>query len=225
MKKRKKAKNVRELRENYVLYLELGMIATLVLFLIAFKVDYRPDPNERIVTEKQETVKMEDVIQTKQEKEPPPPPRPQVPMEVPNDEIVEEGTIDINADFDMNKKMSIPEPPREPAKEEDDEEIFVIVEQPPQLIGGLAALQQKIQYPEMARKAGIEGRVFVQFVVNHKGDVENPVITRGIGGGCDQEALRVIKEAKFKPGMQRGRTVKVRYSMPIVFRLTQAHNG
>ncbi len=219
MKKIKRTKTVRKLKENYVLYLELGMIATLVLFLIAFKVDYRPDPGELVTADIQETVNMEDVIQTKQEEEPPQPPRPQVPMEVPNDEIVEEGTIDINAEFDMSQKMSIPEPPGDPA-EEDEEQVFVIVEQPPQLIGGLAALQQKIQYPEIARKAGIEGRVFVQFIVNSKGEVENPVVTRGIGGGCDQEALRVIKEAKFRPGMQRGRTVNVRYSMPILFRLT-----
>lgn len=225
MSKRKGVKTNQSLRKNYVIYLELGMIATLILFLIAFKVEYQPEQKDRNMTERQETVKMEEIVQTKQEHEPPPPPRPQVPMEVPNDEVVEEGTIDISADLNFDEKLDIPPPPSEPKDEkEEDEQIFVIVEQEPELIGGLASLQALIKYPEMARKAGIEGRVYLQFIVNKQGEVENPVVVRGIGGGCDKEALRVIKQAKFRPGMQRGRPVNVRYSMPIVFRLTQVQS-
>ena len=103
--------------------------------------------------------------------------------------------------------------------EEAEEEIFVVVEQMPELIGGIAALQKEIRSPEMARQAGVNGRVFVQFIVDEMGNVSNPVVLRGIGGGCDEEALRVIKKAKFKPGMQRGKAVKVRYVIPIVFKL------
>lgn len=99
------------------------------------------------------------------------------------------------------------------------EDAFTVVEQMPELIGGLVPLQASIQYPEMARRAGIEGRVYVQFVVNEEGDVENPRVIRGIGGGCDEEALRVVREAKFEPGMQRGEPVRVAYSLPFVFRL------
>lgn len=83
----------------------------------------------------------------------------------------------------------------------------------------LAALQRKVKYPEMARRAGIEGRVTVQFIVNERGEVENPRVIRGIGGGCDEAALEAVKQAKFSPGMQRGRPVRVQYSLPIVFRL------
>jgi TonB family protein len=100
-----------------------------------------------------------------------------------------------------------------------DEDYFVVVEEMPELIGGLASLQQEIRYPEMARRAGIEGRVYIQFVVNEQGDVENPRVIRGIGGGADEEALRVVSQAKFKPGYQRGRPVRVQYSLPIFFRL------
>jgi len=100
-------------------------------------------------------------------------------------------------------------------------EIFLVVEEDPQLIGGLESLQRTIRYPEIARKAGIEGRVFVQFVVNEQGNVVNPIVTRGIGGGCDEAALEAVRKAKFQPGKQRGRPVKVQYSLPITFRLVK----
>jgi TonB family protein len=102
---------------------------------------------------------------------------------------------------------------------ESSDDFFVVVEEMPELIGGLAALQREIRYPETARRAGIEGRVYIQFIVNEQGDVENPRVIRGIGGGADEEALRVVSQAKFKPGVQRGRPVSVQYSLPIFFRL------
>ena len=114
--------------------------------------------------------------------------------------------------------QSPPPPPIHPSSGEKDD-FFVIVEQMPELIGGLAQIQTQIRYPEMARRAGIEGRVYVQFIVNEQGDVERPVVIRGIGGGADEEALRVVSDAKFKPGVQRGQPVRVMYSLPIVFRL------
>lgn len=109
-----------------------------------------------------------------------------------------------------------PAPPEPDAKEDD---YFVVVEKMPELIGGLTSIMQDIRYPEEARAAGIEGRVTVQFIVNEDGDVEDARIIRGIGYGADEEALRVVEQAKFKPGMQRGEPVKVQYSIPIFFRL------
>jgi TonB family protein len=100
-----------------------------------------------------------------------------------------------------------------------EEDYFVVVEDMPELIGGLETLQRNIRYPQMARRAGIEGRVYVQFIVNEEGGVENARVIRGIGGGADEEALRVVQNAKFTPGMQRGRPVRVQYSLPIFFRL------
>ncbi|REL24317.1 TonB family protein [Rhodohalobacter sp. SW132] len=105
------------------------------------------------------------------------------------------------------------------------DDFFVVVEEMPELIGGLASIQQDIRYPEMARRAGIEGRVYIQFIVNEEGDVENPQVIRGIGGGADEEALRAVQHAKFKPGIQRGRPVRVQYSLPVVFRLQQNENS
>ncbi|TVQ67769.1 MAG: TonB family protein [Balneolaceae bacterium] len=102
---------------------------------------------------------------------------------------------------------------------EEEQDFFSVVEQMPELIGGLAQLQREIRYPEMARRAGIEGRVFVQFIVNEEGEVEHPRVVRGIGGGADEEALRVVRQARFTPGFQRGRPVRVQYALPIFFRL------
>jgi protein TonB len=102
---------------------------------------------------------------------------------------------------------------------EDDNEIFIAVEEMPVLIGGIQGIAARLRYPEVAQLAGIEGRVFVQFVINKEGRVEDAVVIKGQGGGLDEEALRVVRTAQFKPGKQRGRPVKVRMSMPITFRL------
>ena len=102
---------------------------------------------------------------------------------------------------------------------EDMGDYFVVVEKMPELIGGLVSIQSKVLYPEMARKVGIEGRVTVQFIINENGEVENPKVVKGIGGGCDEAAIAAVQDAKFTPGMQRGRAVRVQYSLPIVFRL------
>lgn len=99
---------------------------------------------------------------------------------------------------------------------------FVVVEEMPKLIGGLKGIQSKVVYPEMAKRAGIEGRVTLQFIVNENGDVENPKVIRGIGGGADEAALEVVSQAKFEPGLQRGKPVRVQFSLPVVFRLTDS---
>ncbi|NNF59574.1 MAG: energy transducer TonB, partial [Rhodothermaceae bacterium] len=110
-------------------------------------------------------------------------------------------------------------PPAEP-EPEPEPEIFEVVENMPEPIGGIAAIQSNIQYPEMARRAGIEGRVFVQFVVDEQGRPSEIRVVRGIGGGCDEAAVEAVRQARFTPGRQRGRPVKVRMSLPVTFRLT-----
>lgn len=208
-----------DLRNFHTVFLELGLLITLVIFIVAVRMDFTSVGHEDIVMDEQEIVEMEEIIQTRQLETPPPPPRPPVPVEVPNDEIIEDVDIDVGGDLDLGGELSMPPPPPPSEDEEEEEDFFVVVEEMPELIGGLAELQQKIRYPEMARRAGIEGRVFIQFIVNEKGEVENPTVMRGIGGGADEEALRVVSEAKFTPGMQRGRPVRVQYSLPIYFRL------
>lgn len=209
-------KSEADLRNYYTVFLEIGMVVVLLIFIVAMKVEFVSEQQEVDLTEEQEVVKMEDVTQTKQEEKPPPPPQPQVPVEVPNDEIIEDQNINLSADMNMDEKLEMPE---EPPQEEEEEDFFMAVENMPELKGGLAALQKKINYPEMARKAGIEGKVIIQFIVNEQGKVEDPRVIRGIGGGCDEEALRVVKQAEFQPGRQRGEPVRVQYSLPITFRL------
>jgi periplasmic protein TonB len=207
-----------DLKNYYTVFWELGLLVTLVVCIIVVRIDLTGAATEEYVLDEQEVVEMEEIIQTRQIETPPPPPRPPVPVEVPNDEIIEDVDIDISADLDFGGALDMPPPPP-PAEDEEEEDFFVVVEDMPELIGGLEGLQRQIRYPEMARRAGIEGRVYIQFIVNERGQVENPQVIRGIGGGADEEALRVVSQAEFKPGMQRGRPVRVQYSLPIFFRL------
>ena len=102
----------------------------------------------------------------------------------------------------------------------DPETIFICVfDELPELIGGLAALQREIRYPVIAKKAGIEGRVILQFIIDEQGRVTESMVVRGIGGGCDEEALRAFQTMHFRPGKQRGKPVKVKMSLPVTFRL------
>lgn len=106
------------------------------------------------------------------------------------------------------------------------EEIFPIVEHNPDPSGGYQAfyefLFQEIKYPKQAIRSGIEGKVFVQFVVNKNGELTDFIIARGIGQGCDEEAIRVLRKApRWQPGKQRGKPVKVRMMMPIQFTLME----
>lgn len=209
-----------DLRNKYPIYIEIGLIATLALLIVAFRVDWSPGNDFEIVMSEQEQIKMEEIRQTTQIEQPPPPPKPPVPVEVPNDEVLEDDELDLDASLDLDEPIaSTPPPPPAPEEEEAEPEIFVIVEQMPELIGGLAAIQKQIKYPEIAKKAGVEGRVIVQFIVDEQGSVVDPHVVRGIGAGCDEEAVRAVQQAKFEPGKQRGKAVKVKMSLPITFKL------
>ncbi len=100
-----------------------------------------------------------------------------------------------------------------------EQEVFEVVETMPVIIGGLGSLAQRIKYPAVAKNAGLQGRVIVQFIVTKQGGVEDPVVVKGVGGELDEEALRVVRGTKFTPGMQSGSPVSVRMSIPINFKL------
>lgn len=113
-------------------------------------------------------------------------------------------------------------PPPPPAAEADaDEWIGVIVEEAPVLVGGLDSLNAALVYPPDALALGIEGRVFVQFVVEADGTTSDHAVVRGLCESCDAEALRVVRLAEFEPGKQRGKPVAVRFTLPVVFRLSE----
>ncbi len=104
----------------------------------------------------------------------------------------------------------------------DEDTVFTITEQQPAFPGGMEALyafmQKHLRYPEAAREAGIQGTVFVSFVVRYDGSITGIEILRGIGGGCDEEAMRVVAMMPaWEPGMQRGEAVSVQFNMPVRF--------
>ena len=105
-----------------------------------------------------------------------------------------------------------------------EEEVFVVVEEQAEFPGGLdsmyAYIVKNLKYPEAAKEKGIEGRVFVSFIIEKDGSISNVKILRGIGGGCDEAAVEMIKNMpKWKPGTQRGKPVRVQFNLPIKFEL------
>jgi len=209
-----------DLQKWYRLFIEVGLTLALLILVVAFQLDYSPAQSFEVNLQEQEVVEMEEVQQTKQEKKPPPPPKPPVPVEVPNNETIENEDVDFDASLDLDQALDTDQGPPEPSQDEDEseDEIFVVVEQQPDC-GGATKLQGKVEYPEFAKKAGIEGRVFVQFVVNEQGKVMDPKITRGVHKLLNEEVLEKVKTLKCKPGMQRGQAVKVQMSLPVTFRL------
>ncbi len=100
---------------------------------------------------------------------------------------------------------------------------FIAVDKMPQPVGGIAAIQNKIVYPEAAKRAGIQGRVFIKAYINENGDVDAAEVIKGIGAGCDEAAIKAVKETKFIPGKQLGKPVKVQVSVPILFKLKDSN--
>ncbi|MCB9193142.1 MAG: energy transducer TonB [Flavobacteriales bacterium] len=126
-----------------------------------------------------------------------------------------------DTEVEEDTKVDVIEQPEEHVEEE---QIFTIVEQMPSFPGGeeelFKYLGKSIKYPQMAADAGISGVVYVTFVVDKDGKVKDAKVLRGIGGGCDEEALRVVNNMPpWTPGKQRGKPVKVQYNLPIRFTL------
>ena len=89
----------------------------------------------------------------------------------------------------------------------------------PQPVGGMANLYKNITYPEMAKKAGVSGKVYLLLYVNENGGIDNVKIIKGLGMGCDDAAINGVKSTKFKPAMNNGVAVKAKLSIPINFEL------
>lgn len=216
-----------DLRDRYPLFFELGLALSLGLILLLFSVSFEAESTLELVETQQEIVLVEEVVQTKHVEAPPPPPRAPAPIEVANNVETEDVELDFDLDLDLTESAVAPAapppppaPPPEPEPEpEPEDDIFVVVEQQPELVGGLQGLQQKLRYPELARVAGIQGTVYVQFVVNADGSISDAVCLRDPGAGTCEEALRAVHASTFEPGRQRGRAVRVRFSMPVRFEL------
>ncbi len=161
------------------------------------------------------------------EQKPPPPPKLQQPeiVEVPDEEEIED-EIEIELDVEIDEETVVEEVILDEAPEEEEvvDEIFEIVEENATPDGGMPAflgwVAKNMKYPTQARRMGVEGKVYVQFIVDKDGSLTDVKVVRGIGAGCDEEAVRVIKTSKkWKPGKQRGRAVRQRMILPINFKL------
>ena len=197
---------------------EVSLIVSLLLVITAFR--FFPDigTNRMAADINQEFVKFEEIENTRQENRPPPPPRPPIPIEAPgSDEMLED--VDLgSSELDFSADVAAPAPKTDGLDEED--AYFVAVEEMPEPIGGMESILSRLNYPEIAKRAGVQGRVYVLAFVNEKGEVVRAEVQKGIGAGCDEEAVKAVLGSKFKPGMQRGKPVKCRVSIPIRFQLS-----
>jgi len=159
--------------------------------------------------------------QIQEELLPTPPPKSSSPLEYPPVKFVEYDLVEENNLTEEPKteyQKPLP-PPKEEIKEEEEPYYFVAVEEMPEPIGGLKSIREKIIYPEIARRAGVEGKVFVRAYVDETGLVKRAEVIKGIGLGCDEAAMDAVLNTKFKPGKQRGKLIKVQIIIPIVFKL------
>lgn len=158
---------------------------------------------------------------------PPPPEAPKVEEVLQiaeNDADIEESTIQ-SSEASENQAVEIKYVPEVVEEEEvEEQQIFQVVEEMPEFPGGMAEclkfLSQNIRYPAISQENGVQGRVIVQFVVNQDGSIVDPVVVRSVDPYLDKEALRVISMMpKWKPGKQRGKAVRVKYTVPVTFKL------
>ena len=216
-----------DLEEKKTLFVEIGLVIALSITLFAFNYrSYERTGSLNLQVRVDDTP--EEIIPiTKQEVKPPPQaPPPQVTIiNIVDDDVEVETDIDIDVEADQETEIQDYVPVERKQEEEVVEmEIFTVVESMPGYPGGDAArmqfLQENIKYPQMARESGIQGTVYVTFVVETDGRVTDVRVLRGIGGGCDEEAIRVIQAMpKWVPGKQRGKPVRVQFNMPIKFTL------
>jgi periplasmic protein TonB len=215
-----------DLEPKKSIFFEIGLIIALVVVFAAF--EYKSYDKQTIdLTQRAVDDTPEEIIPITEQKVKPPPPPP--PKQVTQIKIVEDDVEvdeDIDLDVEADDETIVDEyiPPEEDEEEVAEEEIFTVVESMPEFPGGMGELMKylatNIKYPPLAKESGIQGRVFINFVVEPDGSISNVKVLRGIGGGCDEEAVRVVEAMpKWKPGKQRGKPVRVSYNLPVKFTL------
>ncbi|MCK9422782.1 MAG: energy transducer TonB [Bacteroidales bacterium] len=243
-KNRNKEYGSYQLRKKYRKYVTVSMIFSLVLLsvVVAYPLINAYINKNKMIREREKEVGVT-LENLKQEEAPPPPPPPPPPealvekVKFTAPVVVEDTTIEtgLTSMDDLNKKVNTEAPTEDvevQVKEEAPKvietpvqaEIFTVVEEQPGYPGGeearISFLQSNIKYPEEAKELGIQGKVFVTFVVEVDGSITDVRVLRGIGGGCDEEAIRVVKSMpKWIPGKQRGVPVRVQFNLPIKFTL------
>ncbi len=204
-----------DLKLKYKKTIEFTTVISLLLCIIIFQAFKKFEHKQVIKDIKIDKIQVDQIPQTKQEKLPPPPSRPAIPIESESEDIPDDATIDeTEIDFD-----EVPPPPP-PPPEDDDQIVFVPYDEPPAPIGGFAAIQRNLEYPEIARKAGIEGTVIVYAQIDKTGKVIRTKVVKPLGNsGCNEAAVKAIKSVKWKPAKQRDKPVTVWVSVPVKFKL------
>lgn len=218
-----------DLENKREIFVQVGLVAALLIVLYAFNISNQVKSVDSLGDLSAQVIEDEVIPVTRQEEQQPPPPPP--PPKVIEVLTIIDDDVQLDEEFEFESteadKMTIidamPVIEKEESKEEDTE-IFVIVEDMPEFPGGEVALRRwianNIKYPVIAAENGIQGRVYVQFVVDRDGSISNAKIARGVDPSLDQEALRVVNSLpKWKAGMQRGKPVRVSYTVPINFQL------
>ncbi|MCF8235154.1 MAG: energy transducer TonB [Bacteroidales bacterium] len=223
---KKKTKRA-DLENKRTIFLQIGLVVVLAAIFVAFEAKTYQKKEKVVFQVEDKELVQEEIIQTKQEvkPEPPPPPKQVTRIEIVEDDIEIEDEIEIDVEADMETEIEefVPVEMEEETGAEE-MEIFTVVESMPEFPGGEAKLYKyladNIEYPQLANESGIQGRVFVTFVVERNGEITDVRVLRGIGGGCDEEAVRVVQSMpRWKPGKQRGKPVRVQYNLPIKFTL------
>lgn len=216
-----------DLENKRNIFVQLGLVMSLGITLLAFSWTTRVEQATTLGTMAQQDVEDEIIPITRQEevKPPPPPPPPKVVemLNIVDDDVEIKDDLDImDTEADDNTIIDVAPVIAQEAEAEEEAEVFFIVENMPEFPGGELALRKfianAIKYPVIAQENGIQGKVYVNFVVDKDGSVTQARIARGVDPSLDKEALRVVNTLpKWKPGMQRGKPVKVSYTVPISF--------
>jgi periplasmic protein TonB len=219
-----------DLESKRFLFLQVGIIFALAASLAAFEWKSGSDYDGSLLAISADNT-IEEIIQVTVQKDlVPPPPVPQAftMLHIVDDDIVIDDEIIIDIEDDQNKEVKYYQPVLDDEDTDSlaDPEIFIVAEVMPEFPGGYASLQRylrnNLRYPDVARETGIEGTVYIEFVVAADGSVRNAKILRGIGGGCDEEALRaVMAMPTWIAGKQRGKAVNVAFNLPVSFKLRQ----
>jgi periplasmic protein TonB len=208
-------------------FFQIGLVLTLGFVLFAFEYRSKPSSDKNAFAGQEVAVEEEIVPVTRQEQQqvqPPPPAQVTEVLNIVEDDVKIDDELKIeDSDVGRDAQFEIKEYTDAPEEEAVEEELFYIVEDMPSFQGGDANafrtwIQQNLRYPEVAQENGIQGRVFVQFAVNSKGELVDAQVVRGVDPSLDKEALRVVNSSpKWLPGKQRGKPVKVQFTFPIVF--------
>jgi protein TonB len=214
-----------DLENKKSVFMQIGLVVVLSLVLIAFEWTSTDVNVTSGLSDAEVEIEEEIIPITRQEevKPPPPPPPPQVTdiLNIVDDDVELDDDLVI-MDSETNQEAQVDFQVAVEEEEREDSQVFMVVEEMPVFPGGDAALQKylstSVKYPTIAQENGIQGKVYIQFVINQKGEVTNATLLRGVDPSLDREALRVVQAMpKWKPGQQRGRPVKVSYTVPINF--------